>query len=228
MRKTWENRNVKIMKKERRNMEIQKIKSIIEAILFSAGRIVTEDELVLALEIDKNQIEEIIRSMQEDYKTRGIEIIKVENGYQMCSKKEYYEYIYPILDKRTKPSLSTAALETLAIIAYNPRATRAEIEAIRGVNSDGTMYKLLDYGLIEDAGKADLPGKPTTYKTTPEFLKMFGYESLAKLPELPKYKLDSNRQIVIDELVETKEERIKWWVINYQLNRKMDFFIKSL
>ena len=72
-------------------MKIQKIKSIIEAILFSAGRIVTEDELVLALEIDKNQIEEIIRSMQEDYKTRGIEIIKVENGYQMCSKKEYYE-----------------------------------------------------------------------------------------------------------------------------------------
>ena len=70
-------------------MEIQKTKSIIEAILFSAGRIVTEDELVLALEIDKNQIEEIIRSMQEDYKTRGIQIIKVENGYQMCSKKEY-------------------------------------------------------------------------------------------------------------------------------------------
>lgn len=228
MRKTWENRNAKIMKKERRNMEIQKIKSIIEAILFSAGRIVTEDELVLALEIDKNQIEEIIRSMQEDYKTRGIEIIKVENGYQMCSKKEYYEYIYPILDKRTKPSLSTAALETLAIIAYNPRATRAEIEAIRGVNSDGTIYKLLDYGLIEDAGKADLPGKPTTYKTTPEFLKMFGYESLEKLPELPKYKLDSNRQIVIDELVETKEEWIKWWVINYQSNKKMDFSIKFL
>ena len=185
-------------------MEIQKIKSIIEAILFSAGRIVTEDELVLALEIDKNQIEEIIRSMQEDYKTRGIEIIKVENGYQMCSKKEYYEYIYPILDKRTKPSLSTAALETLAIIAYNPRATRAEIEAIRGVNSDGTIYKLLDYGLIEDAGKADLPGKPTTYKTTPEFLKMFGYSSLNDLPELPKYKLDSNNQIIIDELIEAE------------------------
>lgn len=228
MRKTWENRTVKIMKKERKNMEIQKIKSIIEAILFSAGRIVTEEELVLVLEIDKNQIEEIIRSMQEDYKSRGIDIIKVENGYQMCSKKEYYEYIYPILDKRTKPSLSTAALETLAIIAYNPRTTRAEIEAIRGVNSDGTIYKLLDYGLIEDAGKADLPGKPTTYKTTPEFLKMFGYESLAKLPELPKYKLDSNRQIVIDELVETKEEWIKWWVINYQSNKKMDFSIKFL
>ncbi len=183
-------------------METQKIKKIIEAILFSAGRIVTQEELILALEIDKNQLENIIKIMQEDYMSRGIEIIKVENGYQLCTKKEYYEYIYPIIDKRAKPNLSNASLETLAIIAYNQRATRAEIEAIRGVNSDGTIYKLLDYGLIEDAGKADLPGRPTTYKTTPEFLKMFGYESLAKLPELPRYKLDANRQIVIDELVE--------------------------
>ena len=188
-------------------MEIEKIKSIIEAILFAAGRMVTEEELILVLEIDKEQIQKIIRNMQEEYKTRGIEIIKVENGYQLCSKKEYYEYIYPVLDKRSKPNLSTAALETLAIIAYNQRATRAEIEAIRGVSSDATIYKLLDYGLIEDAGKADLPGRPTTYKTTPEFLKMFGYEGLEKLPELPRYKLDSNRQIVIDELIEEKESK---------------------
>lgn len=185
-------------------MNTQEIKEIIEAILFSAGRIVLEEELVLALEIDKEQIAKIIKNMQEEYKNRGIEIIKIDNGYQLCSKKEYYEYIYPILDKRTKPNLSQAALETLAIIAYNPRATRAEIEAIRGVNSDGTIYKLLDYGLIEDAGKADLPGRPTTYKTTTEFLKMFGYESLAKLPELPRYKLDSNRQIIIEELIEAE------------------------
>lgn len=183
-------------------MEIEKIKAIIEAILFSAGRAVTIEELVLALEVDKNQIEEIIKNMQEEFKTRGIEIIKIENGYQLCSKSEYYEYIYQVLDQRAKPNLSTAALETLAIIAYNPRATKAEIEAIRGVNSDGTIYKLLDYGLIEDAGKADLPGRPITYKTTTEFLKLFGYETLANLPELPKYKLDANRQIVIDELVE--------------------------
>ena len=188
-------------------MEIQKQKEILEAILFAAGRVVTQEELVLALEIDKKQIEELVKNMQNDFANRGIEIIKVEDGYQLCSKKEYYEYIYPILDKRAKPNLSTAALETLAIIAYNPRATRAEIEAIRGVNSDGTIYKLLDYGLIEDAGKADLPGKPTTYKTTPEFLKMFGYESLSKLPELPKYKIDENQQIVLDDLVqEDKKE----------------------
>ena len=185
-------------------MEIQKTKSIIEAILFSAGRPVSQQELMLCLEMNGEQIEEIIRNMQQEYQTRGIEIIKIENNYQMCSKKEYYDYIYQILDKRAKPNLSNASLETLAIIAYNPRTTRAEIEAIRGVNSDGTIYKLLDYGLIEDAGKADLPGKPTTYKTTQEFLKMFGYENLNELPELPKYKLDANRQIVIDELIETE------------------------
>lgn len=184
---------------------MDKIEAIIEAILFAAGRIVTIDELVIALEIDKKEIDEIIRKMQEKYETRGIEIIKVENGYQMCSKKEYYEHICNILDKRSKPNLSTAALETLAIIAYNSRVTKAEIEAIRGVNSDGTIYKLLDYGLIEEAGKADLPGRPMTYKTTIEFLKMFGYETLANLPELPRYKLDSNRQIVIDELIEENE-----------------------
>ena len=85
-------------------MEMQKMKEIIEAILFATGRIVTQEELVLALEIDKNQLEEIIKSAQEDYRMRGIEIIKVENGYQLCTKREYYDYVYPVLDKRAKPN----------------------------------------------------------------------------------------------------------------------------
>ena len=82
----------------------------------------------------------------------------------MCTKKEYYEYIYPILDKRSKPNLSNAALEILAIIAYNSGVTKAEIEMIRGVNSDATIYKLLEYNLIEEAGKLDAPGRPMTYR----------------------------------------------------------------
>ena len=149
--------------------------------------------------------------MQEDYKAknRGIELIKVDDKYQLCTKKDLYEYIYPVLDKRVKPNLSNAALETLAIIAYNPRITRAEIEAIRGVSADACVYKLLEFGLIEEAGKTDLPGKPMAYKITNEFLKMFGYSSLNDLPELPKYKLDSNRQIVIDELVEENNNQGK-------------------
>lgn len=187
-------------------MEIEKIKSIIEAILFAAGRQVNIKELMMALELPKEDLENIIVSMQEDYKiqSRGIEIIKVEDSYQLCTKKELYEYIYPILDKRSKPNLSNASLETLAIIAYNPKITRAEIESIRGVSADACIYKLLEYGLIQESGKADLPGKPMTYVTSNEFLKMFGYTSLNDLPELPRYKLDENQQIVIDELIENE------------------------
>ena len=185
-----------------------KEKGIIESILFAAGREVNIKELMVALELSSDEIMNLVESMKIEYEKedRGIQIINVDGGYQLCTKKEYYEYIYPVFDTRSKPNLSQAALETLAIIAYNPRITRAEIESIRGVNSDGTIYKLLDFNLIEDSGKADAPGRPTTYSTTKEFLRMFGLESLDKLPSLPKYKLDENQQIVIDDLIEKKEE----------------------
>jgi segregation and condensation protein B len=192
-------------------MEINKLKSIIEAILFAAGRPVSKKELVLSLEIPEEDIENIVSSMQEEYKTqeRGIEIIKIENAYQLCTKKELHDFIYPVLDKRNKPNLSNAALETLAIIAYNPKITRAEIEAIRGVSADACVYKLLEYGLIEEAGKVDLPGRPMSYQTTSDFLRMFGYASLEELPELPRYKMDENKQIVIDELIEQENSNVE-------------------
>ena len=191
-------------------MEINQKKSIIEAILFAAGRPVKKSEMVLALEITEEDIENLVQKMQEEYceDNRGIELIKVEDSYQLCTKKELYEYIYPVLDKRNKPNLSNAALETLAIIAYNPKITRAEIEAIRGVSADACVYKLLEYGLIEEAGKIDLPGKPM-YSTTQNFLKMFGISDLKELPELPRYKLDENEQIVIDDLIEEKVQEEK-------------------
>lgn len=189
-------------------MQINKEKAIIEAILFSAGRAVSKNEIMLSLEISSDEIDKIISSMQEEYnlENRGIELIKINDSYQLCSKKDLYEFIYPVLDKRTKPNLSTASLETLSIIAYNPKITRAEIEEIRGVSADACVYKLLEYGLIEEAGKIDLPGKPMSYRTTDEFLRMFGYSSLEDLPELPRYKMDANKQIVIDELIENSEK----------------------
>lgn len=189
-------------------MEIEKSKAIIEAILFACGREVGIKELMSALEVSSEDLFAIIESMKQDYQKedRGIEIIKVGEAFQLTTKKEYYEYIYPIFDKRSKPNLSNAALETLSIIAYNPRITKAEIESIRGVNSDGTMYKLLEYNLIENVGKADAPGRPSMYSVTNEFLKMFGITSLDELPELPRYKLDENRQIVIDEIIQENSE----------------------
>lgn len=185
-----------------KTMEINRIKAIIEAILFACGRPVEMKELITALELPEEDIIKIIESMKSEFEleNRGIEIVKVENKYTLCSKKEYYDYIYPLFDNRAKPNISNAAMETLAIIAYNPKITRAEIESIRGVNSDATIYKLLEYNLIEDAGKSDLPGKPTVYQTTEEFLKVFGLSNLDELPELPKYKIDENEQIVIDDI----------------------------
>lgn len=187
-------------------MEIDKLKQIIESIMFALGREVSINELSSVLELSPENVQEIVESMKVEFEEagRGIQIINVNDGYQLCSRKENYEYIYQIIDKRNKPNLSQAALETLAIIAYNPKITRAEIESIRGVNSDGTIYKLLDHNLIEDAGRLDAPGRPTTYKTTKEFLRLFGYTSLEDLPELPRYKLDENQQIVIDDLVENE------------------------
>ena len=187
-------------------MEIEQIKSIIESILFAAGRAIKITEFMSVLELGKDEIMPIMENLINEYKAkdRGIEIIKINDGFQMCTKKENYEYLYQIFDKRSKPNLSNAALETLSIIAYNPKITRAEIENIRGVNSDGTIYKLMEYGLIESAGKLDVPGRPTAYRTTDNFLKTFGFTSLEELPELPKYKLDENQQIVIDELIEAE------------------------
>ena len=185
-------------------MEFSKEQSIIEAMLFAAGREVSVKELTNALELGAEDIDKIILNMKAEYETRnsGIEIIKVNDSYQLCTRKEYYEYINPLFDNRSKPNISNAALETLSIIAYNPNVTRAEIEAIRGVNADGTVYKLLEFDLIEDAGKLDAPGRPTMYKVTNKFMKMFGISSLDELPDLPRYKLDENEQIVIDDVME--------------------------
>ena len=172
--------------------------------LFAAGREVKVKEIMNVLEIGAEDIDNIILNMKTEYAARnsGMEIIKIDDSYQLCTRKDYYEYIYPLFDNRAKPNISNAALETLSIIAYLPNVTRAEIEAIRGVNADGTVYKLLEFDLIEESGKLDAPGRPTMYKVTSKFMKMFGISSLDELPELPRYKLDENEQIVIDEVME--------------------------
>ena len=189
-------------------MEENKLKGVIEAILFSSGRIVKIKELMTILEESSDRIIETIGKIAKDYSNddRGLEIVRVEDGYQLASKKEYYPYLYQLIDKNVKPNISQASLEVLSIIAYNPRATKSDIDLIRGVDSAASIYRLLEYNLIEQAGKADLPGKPMTYKVTEEFMKVFGLKSLKELPKLPKYKLDSNRQIVIDELEEDVKE----------------------
>lgn len=192
-------------------MEQKNYDAIIEAMLFATGRTITEKEIMNILELGSDQIAEVMTKLKIKYEAAnsGLELVKINDGYQLCSKKEFHEYVYPLIDNRVKPSISNAALETLSIIAYNSKITRAEIEAIRGVGSDGTIYKLLEYNLIEEAGRLDAPGRPTMYKVTDNFLKMFGLTSLEELPELPRYKLDENEQIVIDDIMPSPAEGVE-------------------
>lgn len=185
-------------------MEFENKLAIVEAMLFASGNIITNKDIMTILEIGDDEIQNIIGTLKERYNKNnsGLELIKVEDGYQLCTKKELYEYIYPLFDNRAKPTLSSSALETLSIIAYNPKITRSQIEAIRGVSSDGAIYKLQEFNLIEKTGKLDAPGRPGVYEVTENFLKMFGISNLDELPELPRYKLDENEQIVIDDLLE--------------------------
>lgn len=190
-------------------MNLKKEQAIIEAMLFSSGREVTIKEIMNILEIGSEDIEKIMQNMKLKYASEdsGIELIKIEDAYQLCTKKDLYEYIYPLFDNRAKPTISNAALETLSIIAYNPKITRAEIDNIRGVSTDGVLYKLQEYNLIEDAGKMDAPGRPTMYRVTNEFLKTFGLTSLEDLPELPKIKEEMPEQLKIENLDNEKVEK---------------------
>ncbi len=189
-------------------MEKDILLAIAEGILFAAGEEMPITKIMAALELSKEDAIKLLEEMQEDYQNdnRGIELIKINGYYQLATKKEYYDYLYPIFDKRGKPTLSNASMETLAIIAYNPNITRAEIESIRGVSSDGIIYKLMEYGLIEVSGKADLPGKPTVYSVTKNFLKLFDLSNLEDLPELPRYKVNENHQIVLEELEQNNSD----------------------
>ena len=118
-------------------MEENKLKGVIEAILFSSGRIVKIKDLMTILEESSDRIIETIGKMAKDYSNddRGLEIVRVEDGYQLASKKEYYPYLYQLIDKNVKPNISQASLEVLSIIAYNPRAAKSDIDLIRGVDS---------------------------------------------------------------------------------------------
>lgn len=173
----------------------------VEALLFAAGKPVTLKSLCEILEKEKEEIKEALQALEMNLIERkgGIQLVKLNDAYQLATLEIYYDYVCKLLDNRPKPSLSQAALEVLAIIAYNPKVTRAEMEKIRGVSSDSAMNKLLEYNLIEEAGRMDAPGRPMMYQTTDEFLKMFGYTSLKDLPDLPKLKEELDQLEISEE-----------------------------
>lgn len=168
-------------------MENEELVQAVEAMLFASGKPVNPVAIAEILDVDKSEIVNAIEELRKILIDRkgGIQVIKVNDSYQLATLEKFYSYICTMLDNRPKPTLSQAALEVLSIVTYNQNVTRAEIEKIRGVSSDSALNKLLEYNLVEEAGKMNAPGRPMMYKTTEEFLKMFGYTSLKDLPELP-------------------------------------------
>ena len=168
-------------------MELKELESAIEGILFAAGDSVPVERICLTLEQDKETVDAVSQRLADNYSydRRGIRLVRLENSWQMCSAPEYAEYIRRTLENRKPAKLSQPALEVLAIIAYFQPVTKAYIEQVRGVDSSYTVGLLLERGLICEAGRLAVPGRPIQYRTTKNFLRSFGLANLDELPELP-------------------------------------------
>ncbi len=164
---------------------------VIESILFAAGESVPVERLAAIFDATREEIRADIAALSQYYSEhgRGLRIIELDGAFQLCTVEENYPYIQQILEPRRKQGLSPAAMETLAIVAYNQPITRSSVEYIRGVNSDGPVNRLIERGLIEEAGRLDAPGRPILYVTTQEFLRAFGLTSLEDLPDVSAFQV---------------------------------------
>lgn len=158
----------------------------IEALLFVAFEPVTPGQLATALETTATQINNALDKLDASLQTRGLRLQRYSGRVQLTTAPETSEAIEHFLGLEATTKLSHAALETLAIIAYQQPVTRPQVDSVRGVNSDGVMRSLLSKGLIQEGGRAEGPGRPILYSTTPDFLQHFGLNSLTELPPLEK------------------------------------------
>lgn len=158
----------------------------LEAMLFAHGEPVALDRLADAMHAEPIQVQVLLEKLQRQYDERnsGLVILNFEDRWQMATRPYYGELVKRILDTRRNAPLSPASLEVLAVIAYNQPVSRSFIEQVRGVDSSSTVSKLLERGLIEEAGRLDLPGKPVAFRVTDTFLRVFGLNSLVDLPPL--------------------------------------------
>jgi len=182
-------------------MEISKAQGIIEAILFTMGESVPLDKISSAIDQDKETTRRILHTMMDQCReeNRGVQIIELEDSFQMCTKKELYEYLIKVTSAPRKYVLSDVLLETLSIIAYKQPVTRMEIERIRGVKSDHAVNRLIEYNLVEEAGRLDAPGRPLLFVTTEDFLRRFGLSSVEELPALKDEQIEDFREEASEE-----------------------------
>lgn len=180
---------------------IKQLEGVIEAILFTTGDAISLHKLAEAIEQDEDTTKKIIRSMMTKYdcEERGIRIIELEQKFQLCTKKEYYEYLIRIARQPKQAVLTDVMMETLSIIAYRQPITKIEIEKIRGVKSDHAVNRLVEYGLVEEKGRMDAPGRPILFGTTEEFLRRFSLQSSSDLPSVTQEQMEQFREEAQDE-----------------------------
>lgn len=177
----------------------ENLDEIVEAVLFALGREITPEEISTTLEVEKESIIEAIKKIEKKYSNNsGVILVKVKNAYQLVTNKDYYKYVNKFVENTKRQNLSTAALETLTIIAYNPKITKSEIENIRGVNSDFAVGRLLECGLVEEVARLSLPGRPAAYAVTSEFLKSCGINSVEELPNFEEVRIKDEQLLVKD------------------------------
>ena len=178
--------------------------SIVEAILFTMGDSVDISSLAKAMETDAKQVKDYIAYLKEKYEKSdsGIGILELDKAVQLCTKKEMYEYLVKIAKTPRKAVLTDSLMETLSIVAYKQPITRLEVEKIRGVNSDHAVNRLVEFGLIQELGRLDAPGRPLLFGTTEEFLRSFGVKSLEELPtvgavQVEEFKAEAEQEISV-------------------------------
>ena len=179
-------------------------KAAIEAILFASGDSVEVARFAQALEITVKEAISAADALMADYQAsdRGITIIKLDTAYQMVSVKEYAPQIRTVMDLRRNTPLSQAALEVLAVVAYNQPVTKAFVEQVRGVDCSGVIGSLTTKGLLEEKGRLELPGRPLLYGTTENFLRCFNLQSLDDLPPLPEENSEEEKADMQEEAAE--------------------------
>ena len=159
-----------------------------EAVLFAGGEPISIERFSQVFDITPEEVVDVMEKLEKKMKKQnsGLELLRLENTYQLATKAEFAEYIKKAFDLRRRTPLSPAALEVLAVIAYNQPVTRSFIEQVRGVDCSGVVATLVEKGLIEERGRLELPGKPLLYGTTKNFLRCFSINDLSELPEIPK------------------------------------------
>lgn len=189
-------------------MEFKEYRAAMEAILFANGDPVSAERLAEVLELDVETVHRLAADLMSEWRSRdsGISMVKLDEQYQLCTRKEYADAVRRSLDIRRNTPLSQAAMEVLAIVAYNQPVTKAFIEQVRGVDCSAVVQGLVQKNLIEEKGRLELPGRPLLYGTTPVFLRCFGVSGLQELPPLPQQEEGARMvETTLEEIIEQHE-----------------------